>query len=236
MLQFRFLFYFIAFNAKQGRSNGGGTLEIGNTSEVVTAIAAVITALSVVIAAQQFNLSRKNAAIENARQKKQASIDAARIYIDNKRPETDLMLQFVNNACRINSRFVQDIEKFHTPELPVALLEDVRGCVEFYDRDALGSLGEENGKITGLSPKHIIQLRWLMIDYLNTLEAVLMFWWQGTANKTLLEEEFGFLRSNADSARPVRYLVEAFGAANFPAISAFLKSGTRKEAPEPDLD
>ena len=75
-----------------------------------------------------------------------------------------------------------------------------------------------------------------MIDYLNTLEAVLMFWWQGTANKTLLEEEFTFLRSNADSARPVRHLVESFGESNFPAISAFLKSGIRKHAPEPDVD
>jgi hypothetical protein len=221
-----------------GRSGtwGAQSLEIGNFSEVVTAGASIVTALSVVIAAQQFNLSRRNAAAETARQKKQAAIDAARIYIDNKRPETDLMLQFVNNACHINSRIIQDIEKFHTPELPVALLEDVRGCVEFYDREALGELGEEGGRITGLSAKHIIQLRWLMIDYLNTLEAVLMFWWQGTANKTLLEEEFGFLRSNADSARPVRYLVESFGAANFPAISAFLKSGTRNQAPEPDLD
>ncbi|GJL98223.1 MAG: hypothetical protein DHS20C06_20400 [Hyphobacterium sp.] len=211
-------------------------MDIGNFSEVVTAAASIVTALSVVIAAQQFNLSRRNAAAETARKKKQAAIDASRIYIDNKRPETDLMLQFVNNACHINSRIIQDIEKFHTPELPVALLEDVRGCVEFYDREALGELGEEDGRITGLSAKHIIQLRWLMIDYLNTLEAVLMFWWQGTANKTLLEEEFGFLRSNADSSRPVRYLVESFGAANFPAISAFLKSGTRNEAPEPDLD
>jgi len=211
-------------------------LEFGNISEIVTALAAIVTALSVVIAAQQFNLSRKNAAAENARLKKQAAIDAARIYIENKRPETDLMLQFVNNACHINSRIIQDIEKFHTPALPVALLEDVRGCVEFYDRKAVGELGQEAGMITGLSPKHIIQLRWLMIDYLNTLEAVLMFWWQGTANKTLLEEEFSFLRSNADSARPVRHLVESFGEANFPAISAFLKSGVRKTAPEPDAD
>lgn len=211
-------------------------MEFGNISEIVTAVAAIVTAFSVVVAAQQFNLSRKNAVAENARLKKQAAIDASRIYIDNKRPETDLMLQFVNNATHINGRIIQEIENFHVPDLPVALLEDVRGCVGSYDPGVVGELGEENGRITGLSPKHIIQMRWLMIDYLNTLEAVLMYWWQGTANKSLLEEEFSFLRSEADSARPVRQLVECFGEANFPAITAFLKAGVRQRAPEPDIE
>ena len=211
-------------------------MDFGNISEMIGAAAAIITAASVIIAAQQLKVSRRNWVAENKRLKKQAAIDAAKIYIDNKRPETDLMLQFVNNACHINSRIVQDIEKFHVPQLPVALLDDVRGCVEFYDRDAVGELGEEGGHITGLTPKHVIQLRWLMIDYLNTLEAVLMYWWQGTANEKLLEHEFSFLRENSDSAPPVRHLVEAFGSGNFPAISGFLKSGSHRNAPEPEFE
>lgn len=211
-------------------------MDFGNISEIITAVATVVLALSIILTAQQVKISRQNWAAENRRLKKQAAIDAAKIYIDNKRPETDLMLQFVNNVCHINSRIVQDIEKFHVPQLPVALLDDVRGCVEFYDRDGVGELGEEGGHITGMTPKHVIQLRWLMIDYLNTLEAVLMYWWQGTANEKLLEHEFSFLRENSDSARPVRHLVEAFGEGNFPAISSFLKSGARRTAPEPESD
>tara|TARA_R110002072_G_scaffold125645_2_gene261887 strand:- start:2541 stop:3176 length:636 start_codon:yes stop_codon:yes gene_type:complete len=210
-------------------------MEFGNISEIITAVSGVVMALSVVIAATQLRMSRENWVTENKRLKKQAAIDAAKIYIDNKRPETDLMLQFVNNACHINSRIVQDIEKFYVPQLPVALLDDVRGCVEFYDREGVGDLGELDGFITGLNPKHIIQLRWLMIDYLNTLETVLVYWWQGTANEALLEHEFSFLRSESDSARPVRHLVEAFGANNFPAINAFLNAGNERKAPEPDF-
>lgn len=211
-------------------------MDFGNISEMIAAGAAIITALSVIIAAQQLKVSRRNWVAENKRLKKQAAIDAAKIYIDNKRPETDLMLQFVNNACHLNSRIIQDIEKFHTPQMPVALLDDVRGCVEFYDPDAVGELSEQGGYIVGLTSKHIIQLRWLMIDYLNTLEAVLMYWWQGTANEKLLEHEFSFLRENSDSARPVRQLVESFGEANFPAITGFLKSGVRLNAPEPEFE
>ena len=210
-------------------------MEIGNISEIIAAIASVVMALSVIIAARQLKSSRDNWVSENKRLKKQAAIDASRIYIDNKRPETDLMLQFVNNACHLNSKIIQDIEKFYVPQLPVALLDDVRGCVEFYDRDAVGELGDRDGVITGLSSKHIIQLRWLMIDYLNTLEATLMYWWQGTANEKLMEHEFQFLRSQSDSARPVRHLVEAFGENNFPAINAFLKAGTPRAAPEPEF-
>lgn len=211
-------------------------MELGNISEIVAAGAAVVTALSIVIAAQQFQTSRRNWVAENKRLKKQAAIDASRIYIDNKRPETDLMLQFVNNACHINSRIIQDIEKFYVPQLPVALLDDVRGCVEFYDKDAVGELGDEDGFVTGLTAKHIIKLRWLMTDYLNTLETVMMYWWQGTANEKLLEHEFSFLREEADSARPVKHLVEAFGEANYPAIAGFLKSGVSRNAPEPEFE
>ncbi|HAQ34427.1 MAG TPA: hypothetical protein DCQ53_03560, partial [Alphaproteobacteria bacterium] len=75
-------------------------------------------ALSVIIAARQLKSSRDNWVAENKRLKKQAAIDASRIYIDNKRPETDLMLQFVNNACHLNSKIIQDIEKFYIPQLP----------------------------------------------------------------------------------------------------------------------
>lgn len=210
-------------------------MDVGNISEIVAAIAASVTALSVVLAAIQLKISRENWAAENRRLKKQAAIDAAKIYIDNKRPETDLMLQFVNNACHLNSRIVQDIEKFHTPKLPASLLDDVRGCVEFYDPAAVANLTEEDGFIVGVTAKHIIQLRWLMIDYLNTLETVLVYWWQGTANESLLEHEFSFLRNNSDSSRPVRQLIDSFGAGNFPAISSFLNSGTTARAPEPKV-
>ena len=210
-------------------------MEFGNISEIIAAIASVVMALSVIIAARQLKSSRDNWVAENKRLKKQAAIDASRIYIDNKRPETDLMLQFVNKASHLNSKIIQDIEKFYIPQLPVALLDDVRGCVEFYDRDAVGELGERDGAIIGLTSKHIIQMRWLMIDYLNTLEATLMFWWQGTANEKLMEHEFSFLRSESDSSRPVRHLVEAFGENNFPAINAFLKAGAQRTAPEPDF-
>ncbi|WP_339741399.1 hypothetical protein [uncultured Maricaulis sp.] len=210
-------------------------MEFGTISEIVTAIASVVMALSVIVAALQLSESRANWVAENKRLKKQAAIDAAKIYIDNKRPETDLMLQFVNNACHLNSRILQDIEKFNLPRLPVSLLDDVRGCVEFYDPAALGSLAEKDGFITGVTAKHIIQLRWLMIDYLNTLETVLTYWWQGTANERLLELEFAFLRAQSDSARPVRHLVECYGETNFPAIAAFLRAGAARQAPEPDF-
>ncbi len=210
-------------------------MELGNISEMIAAGAAIITALSVIVAARQLNMSRANWVAENKRLKKQAAIDASKIYIDNKRPETDLMIQFVNNASHINSRIIKDIDKFTLPRLPVALLEDVRGCVEFYDPGAVGKLAEEGGYVVGVTAKHVIQLRWLMVDYLNTLEAALMYWWQGTANEKLLENEFCFLREDADSARPIRVLVEAFGARNFPAINAFINAGAN-EAPEPDFE
>lgn len=210
-------------------------MEFGNISEVVTAIAAVVTALSIIIAALQVKLGKENAINETKRLKKQAAIDAAKIYIDNKRPETDLMLQFVNNACQINGRIISDIEKFSIPALPEDLIEDVAGCLEFYDKADAGKISVDDGKVTGLSSKHIIQLRFLMIDYLNTLEAVLMYWWQDTANREAMEKEFSFLIHNQDTARPVNALLEVFGRQHFPAIANFVKPKTEM-APEPTVN
>lgn len=210
-------------------------MEFGNISEVVSAVAAVITALSIVLAAMQVKLGKENAINETRRLKKQAAIDAAEIYIDKKRPETDLMLQFVNNACQINGRIISDIEKFSIPSLPVELFEDVSGCLEFYDRDEAANLSVSEGKVKGLTSKHIIQLRYLMIDYLNTLEAVLMYWWQDTANREAMEKEFSFLMHDQDTARPVNALLDVFGRQHFPAIANFVKPKTEM-APEPIID
>ncbi len=207
-------------------------MNVGNISEVVTAAASIVTAFSIVLAAMQMKLGKENAINETKRLKKQAAIDAAKIYIDNKRPETDLMLQFVNNACQINGRIISDIEKFSVPKLPAELMEDVGGCIEFYDKSEGGKLTINENLIVGLTSKHVIQLRWLMIDYLNTLEAVLMYWWQDTANREAMEQEFSFLINDQDTARPVNALLEVFGRQHFPAISNFLKRKSEM-APEP---
>lgn len=210
-------------------------MEIGNISEVVTAVATGITALSIVIAAQQVRLGKENAINEAKRLKKQAAIDAARIYIDKKRPETDLMLQFVNNACQINGRIIRDIEKFSIPNLPADLIEDVNGVIEFYDKEQAGKITTDGKFIEGVTAKHIIQLRWLMIDYLNTLEAVLMYWWQDTANREAMEKEFSFLMHDQDTARPVNILLDVFGRQHFPATTSFVKPKSEM-APEPTVD
>ena len=210
-------------------------MEFGNVSEIVTAVAAVITALSIIIAAMQVKLGKENALNETKRLKKQAAIDAAKIYIDNKRPETDLMLQFVNNACQINGRIISDIEKFSIPTLPAELVEDVGGCLEFYDNAGAGNISVEDGFVKGVSATHVIQLLYLMIDYLNTLEAVLMYWWQDTANREAMEKEFSFLMHSQDTARPVNALLEVFGRQHFPAIANFVKPKTEM-APEPTVN
>ena len=210
-------------------------MEIGSISDVVTAVATVITALSIIIAAQQVKLGKENSINEAKRLKKQAAIDASKIYIDNKRPETDLMLQFVNNACQINGRIISDIEKFSVPKMPAELLDDVKGCIEFYDKEESGKLVVANGVVEGVSTKHVIQMRYLMIDYLNTLEAVLMYWWQDTANREAMEKEFSFLLHDQDTARPVNVLLDVFGRQHFPAIANFLKP-KEEMAPEPTVD
>ncbi len=210
-------------------------MDFGNTSEVVGAVASVITALSIVIAARQLKMNRLNVASENIRLKKQASIDAAKIYINNKRPETDLMLQFVNNACHINGGIIQDIEKFIIPKLPASLLEGVKGCLEFYDDKAHETIKEKDGYVTGLTSKHVIQLQWIMVDYMNTLETTLLYWWQGTANTEILEKEFSFIIDAPEVSRPVKQLLGCFGASNYPAISAFIRAGQKDSAPEPKL-
>lgn len=207
-------------------------MEIGNISEIVTALATLVLALSIVIAAQQLKHSKENSLMEIRRLKKQAAIDASKIYIDNKRPETDLMLQFVNISCQINGRIISDIEKFSIPKLPAELLDDVRGCIEFYDKSESGKLSINDGFVEGVTSKHVIQMRYLMIDYLNTLEAVLMYWWQDTANREAMEKEFSFLKNDQDSARPVNVLLDVFGRQHFPAIANFLKPKDEM-APEP---
>ncbi len=209
-------------------------MEFGSISDIVTAVATVITALSIVIAAQQVKLGKESSINEAKRLKKQAAIDAAKIYIDNKRPETDLMLQFVNNACQINGRIIRDIEKFSIPTLPAELIEDFSGCIEFYDKAEVGKLSINGNIVEGVTAKHVIQLRYLMIDYLNTLEVVLTYWWQDTANREAMEKEFSFLMHDQDTARPVNILLDVFGRQYFPAISSFVKPKTEM-APEPTV-
>ena len=73
--------------------------------------------------------------------------------------------------------------------------------------------------------KQLLELRWHIISYLNTLETVLVAWQQGTVDREIVEHEFSYLYDDQKGWDVLSHFRTAAGGNNsYPVISEFCET------------
>ena len=172
----------------------------------LSAIANIVVAGSIIIIFKQLksdhDRSRRERAIELigswARNMKQGSTAARKLV------ETFSMEQ----AKSLFRQEPFDIESKYLNLLNAALEEDI-----------------DKGKADKICLNESIssELRWVVVSYLNNLEAILAAWRHNVADKNMIEEQFSYLVSQADG----HYILEQFrkaagGIDSYPATDEFV--------------
>ena len=76
-----------------------------------------------------------------------------------------------------------------------------------------------------ISGKQLLELRWHIISYLNTLETVLVAWQQGTVDKKIVEHEFSYLYDDEKGWDVLSHFRAAAGGDKaYPVISEFCET------------
>ena len=82
-----------------------------------------------------------------------------------------------------------------------------------------------------VSDRQLLELRWYVISYLNTLETVLVAWQQGTVDRKVIEHEFSYLYSRENGWDVLSAFRDAAGGTKaFPVIEAFIFTLKENEA------
>ena len=74
-----------------------------------------------------------------------------------------------------------------------------------------------------LSQRKLVELRWYIISYLNTLETVLVAWQQGTVDKKMIEREFSYMYNPENGVDVLsKFRSTAGGSKVYPVIDYFI--------------
>lgn len=82
-----------------------------------------------------------------------------------------------------------------------------------------------------VSERQLLELRWYIISYLNTLETVLVAWQQGTVDRKVIEHEFSYLYSRENGWDVLSAFRDSAGGTKaYPVIEAFIFTLKENEA------
>ena len=176
-------------------------MECFSVAEWITAIAAAVTAYTVVVAWKQFKA-------DHERSRREKSVELILEWSKSLNPKASSARKFaeVLNKEQTVSLFKQEeitIESKHK-----SLLE---ACLDVI---------EEKGSKIQLSRKQVSKVRWEIISYLNKLEAILSAWRHNVADRDIISEQFQYLIRPEDG----HTLLEEFLRASknsYPSIKEF---------------
>jgi len=172
----------------------------------VTAIASVVTASAVVLAYLQFRG-------DHERSRRQLSITLLESWVQNLTQHSTAARKLVDEFSEEQAKrlFQQEpfiVEKKYVPILNAALNN---------------SIENENEDYT-LSVQQSSQLRWELINYLNSLEVILSAWNNNIADRDMLEEQFRDLVSPEQDIYLLKNFRKAIGGASiYPCIEEFVE-------------
>lgn len=209
--------------------------------DVTSILTVIISALAVLVAYwqlkkinDQIGAARISMKADHDRTRRLSTLDAVRFHNNNAKPE-------FNKAKTIfESLSVPELEKLYKEgrvTVPNSILELVCAVLEQNCEGVIEKYKDETGAVQ-LSYQESMLLRFLLIDFLNHIEACLLPWYLGIADEATMEIEFLALVQphGDDNAKRVR-LYDArrvVGVEKFPATEAFVaKVCAEPERPTP---
>lgn len=200
------------------------------TATLVSAGANIVMAIGILFIFYQTILLKRQLHADHERSRRETTVQLIQQWSRSITPVTSAAQWLVQKFDKEQCRKLADLLPLKVKAEHMALLET---CLA----DVLGNerLQEENGFIQ-LNERCVTRLRYLVVEYLNETEAVLLAWHISIADRELVEREFQCLVRPEKGMDALENLREAFGGKRaFPAIDAFAakirkatKSGTEK--------
>ncbi len=182
-----------------------------------------VSAASTVLIVVQLLLSHLHKHKEHEEQRRQKTVDMLLEWTKSLERETSfaekIVEKFSEEQCRklyLQEPFQVDLETKKSL-CQICCYKDEERCKNCKKQQV--------GPFYTVDDKQLLELRWYIISYLNTLETVLVAWQQGTVDKKIIEREFSYLYS-AEKGWDVlaAFRRAAGGMASYPIIETFLSA------------
>lgn len=198
-----------------------------NNKDLITAIAAMVTAIGVVFVAIQARLAAKQLKSDHERSRRETAIRVTKDWNDSLNMTTPSARKFVQELSKEQCKNMIKLEQIKVDDKHQNLLAYALNDTS----PEIAKLKINNGEII-LDTRQISHLLSLVISHLNHLEIALLSWMNGIADKEIIEHQFKYLVCFNEGFYVLEDLREAMGGkATYPAIDSFvahLKSQNEK--------
>jgi len=182
-------------------------------------ISSLVGALGIVFVWYQTRLLRRQLAADHERSRRELTLNLLQHWNSSITPVTAAAEKIVHRLNDEQCRELANLRSFKLSATHRPLLET---CLS----EVLG--GEElkpvNDQIE-LTEKQVTRLHFLISDYLNETEAVILGWHQSIADRDIIEREFSFLYDEAKGKDALtRYRKASGGHENYPALEKFMEA------------
>lgn len=155
---------------------------MGNLPDWIAAGANVAVALGLLLAWLQLRLYRAEVRADHVRSARERAVDTIGLWAQNSDPKGSIARKLVEGLSPREIQKIVEQAPLVIDEADGANLSGVFAEVpEFRD-----------GRYH-LTVKHTSELRWIVISYLNRLEASLAGWRHGVSDEQIIEEQYAFL-------------------------------------------
>ncbi len=160
-----------------------------------------------------------------------------KLHEEQRRQKTvDMMLSWSASLKRATSTAEKIVERFDKEQCRALYLEKpfmvnseikqmLCSICGMANTNECSSCQKNSSELYEVSGKQLLELRWHIISYLNTLETVLVAWQQGTVDKKIVEHEFSYLYNDEKGWDVLSHFrIAAGGDKAYPVISEFCET------------
>lgn len=198
-------------------------------------ISAILTLIGLVCTVIQLWQIKRNRHKQYEQSRRELTVEMVYRYSQNINPETriaeKIVMQLTDEQCQdLHSCTPFQVDKKLQPQL-CELCPHKKEC-EKITKIKKKPCYTDDGTFT-VKGDLLLKLRSTIIDYLNTLECVLLSWQLGIVDQIALEEQFEFLNKKRHKERALEtYRTVASGGRAYPAIEKYYQYLRDKEAKE----
>lgn len=181
-----------------------------------------VSAASTVLILIQLFLTHRHAQALHEEQRRQRTVDMMMSWSASLKRATSTAEKIVERFDKEQCRALYLQKPFKVNCEIKQMLCSICGMAETEECASCKNNAAEHYEVSG---KQLLELRWHIISYLNTLETVLVAWQQGTVDKKIVEHEFSYLYDDEKGWDVLSHFRAAAGGDKvYPVISEFCET------------
>jgi hypothetical protein len=181
------------------------------TIQIIADIATILGSIGLIGIALQVWVSYKQIKSDHERSRREKSVEMIMKWTDQLQREGSLARKILESLNEEQSREIHAQQKVKISNKHEKLLK------QFFESE----IQSESGDLV-LSEAQSIELRWHALQYLNTLESILVAWQYSIVDREIIEIQFAYLfKPSRGHAALKHFRTAAGGMDSYPAIEIF---------------